>query len=113
MKQCYSYLNVAIYNGTNETSNEYFLWSVCLKIITTISAEILAFVWAVFSPPQSRKLVHHLAERYLNVRTKYDSTGLENWTSFGFHMALVLLAGILPPNRSFLYIQLKAFAVKA
>ena len=57
--------------------------------------------------------MHHLAERYLNVRTKYDSAGLENWTSFGFHMALVLLAGILPPNRSFLYIQLKAFAVKA
>ena len=109
MKQCYSYLNVAIYNGTNETSNEYFLWSVCLKIITTTSAEILAFVWAVFSPPQSGELVHHLA-----IRTKYDSTGLENWTSFGFHMALVLLAGILPPNRSFLlYIQLKAFAVKA
>ena len=79
------------------------------KIITTMSAEILAFVWAVFPPPQSGELVHHLA-----IRTKYDFTGLENWTSFGFHMALhILLAGILPPNRSFLYIQLKAFAVKA
>ena len=54
VKQCYSYLNVAIYNGTNETSNEYFLWSVCLKIITILiqlSKKLLLTINQIFQIP--------------------------------------------------------------